>query len=112
MKIYKIAQTNFQYLGQCDKMRCDQIGEDNWQNMIQNHHKVSLQEFESNCNTEAILEDGETLEEIIADDPSSYFAKSMWGNQSCYYMMTKGFELIFVEEDIHPEERLMRHILK
>ena len=99
MKIYKIsikAAKKFQYLGQCDRLRCNVIGEDNWQKMIQKHVKVSREEFESNCDLEKLLDEDERLEEFIAADPTSYFAKSLWGNSPCYYIMTAGFEFIFV----------------
>ena len=96
MNWYKKASKKFNYLGQCNKMRCDNIGENNWQEMIQKHTKVPMEEFEANCELSNLIEEGETLEEIIADDPSSYFAKSVWGNKPCYYIMTKGFEFIYV----------------
>jgi len=98
MNWYKKAQSTpkpFNYLGQCDKMRCDQIGEDNWQNMIKNHTKIPQKELEANCSLEKILDEEENLNEFVASDPTSYFAKSWWGNLPCYYIMTSGFEFIF-----------------
>lgn len=97
MRIYKICQTVFHYLGQCDNLRCNnKIGENNWQNMIKQHIKVSQEEFESKCALNELLEEDEPLEEFMGDDPDSYFAKSYWGNKPCYYIMTAGFEFIFV----------------
>jgi hypothetical protein len=97
MRIFRIASKKFHYLGQCNKVRCNPIGENNWQKMIQNHVKVSQEEFESNCDLEELLDEDEPLEEFIGSDPTSYFAKSLWGNKPCYYIMTAGFEFIFIE---------------
>ena len=87
MRIHRLAFQPFQYFGQCDRMRCDKVGEDNWQNMIAQHQKVPMEEFQMMCDHAGLLED-ESLEEFIADDPDSYFAKSMWGNKECYFLMT------------------------
>lgn len=95
MNWYKKASREYHYFGQCDKVRCDQIGEKYWQEMIKKHQKVSQEEFADKCNVEELLED-KPLNEEIMDDPDSYFAKSWWGNKPCYYLMTKGFEFIFL----------------
>jgi len=98
MNWYKKASKNFKYLGQCDKLRCDNIGEDNWYKMIDEHIPVSMEEFMSQCDWRAIVdEDEEGLDNFIADDPSGYFAKSVWGDKDCYYLMHAGFEFIFVK---------------
>jgi hypothetical protein len=96
VKIYRIASKEFKYLGQCDRVRCDDVGENNWQDMIKNHEKVSMDEFIEQCDWESILDEDETIDSFIAADPTSYFAKSTWGNRECYYVMTHGFEFIFV----------------
>jgi hypothetical protein len=100
MNWYKIASKEFHYFGQCDKVRCDNVGENNWQDMIRRHLKVSPEEFVSKCSIEELLDPDELLEEMIGDDPDSYFAKSWWGNKPCYYLMTKGFEFIFLPKVI------------
>ena len=97
MRIYRIASNKrFKYLGQCDKLRCDKFGEDNWNNMIESKQLVNISEFKKMCDYEVLIEENETLETLISDDPDSYFAKSRWGKNPCYYLMTKGFEFIFV----------------
>ena len=97
MNWYKKAIKEFSYLGQCDRVRCDDVGENRWQRMVTNHSKVSMDEFLSRCQTEALLDEDESIEDFIAADPDSYFAKSWWGDQECYYIMTHGFEFIFVK---------------
>ena len=68
--------------------------------MIKNHQKVSSEELKENCDLRPIMDEGETpddfLDGFIAADPESYFAKSNWGSQDCYYIMTSGFEFIFI----------------
>jgi len=100
MNWYKIATEAkpYKYLGQCDRLRCDDIGERNWHRMIDNHTKVSMEEFMGQCDWKAIVdEDEENLDDFIAGDPEAYFAKSVWGNKYCYYLMHAGFEFIFVK---------------
>ena len=66
--------------------------------MIKEHVKVSMDEFMAKCDWQAIEdEDAEDMQEFIASDPSSYFAKSIWGEDECYYVMSGGFEFIFVK---------------
>lgn len=96
MNWYKKASKEFYYFGQCNKVRCDTAGENNWKEMIKKHQKVSQEEFETKCHLESILDPDESLSETIIDDPDSYFAKSFWGDKPCYYLMTKGFEFIFL----------------
>jgi hypothetical protein len=97
MKIYRIASPQiYHYLGQCNKLRCDDIGENNWQNMIRNHRKVNCDELANVCDISDLVKEGETLEDFTASDPTSYCAKSIWGSRPCYYIMTCGFEFIFV----------------
>ena len=101
MNWFKRAQSKlFQYFGQCDRVRCDQVGEDNWQKMIRNHVKVTWEELINNCDIDPLLSDDESANDFIRDnmraDPGTYLAKSEWGNSKCYYIMTHGFEFIFV----------------
>jgi len=63
--------------------------------MIKQHVKVTEEEFVENCAVEQLLEEDEPLHEFMTD-PTSYFAKSVWGDRPCYYVMTAGFEFIFV----------------
>jgi len=93
---YRRSSREFSYFGQCDRVRSDTVGEDNWQKMMANHRKISMDEFLSHCRIEELLEEDEPLEEFISADPESYFAKSIWGDQECYYIMTHGFEFIFL----------------
>ena len=100
MKIYKRAHKNpYAYLGQCDRLRRNNpIGEKNWQKMIENHVKVSMEEFMSQCDWKAIVDEGEEgLDDFMIGDPDAYFAKSVWGDKNCYYLMHAGFEFIFVK---------------
>jgi deferrochelatase/peroxidase EfeB len=64
--------------------------------MIKDHIKVSKEEFLNNCAIDELLDEDEPLDEFIAADPDSYFAKSKWGDRDCYFVMTHGFEFIFI----------------
>ena len=84
MRIYRTAFKQYHYLGQCDKLRCDSSGENNWQQMMQLHQKVSIDEFLSRCDISLLINEDmnkrQWLEEWISDASTSYFAKSKMGN--------------------------------
>jgi hypothetical protein len=93
-------QDQMRYLGQCDVLRRQPGGERKWQEMIRDRVEIGRDELMRSCETSAILDDpdrplGEQMDELVADDPSSYFARSHWGGRPCVYLMTKGFEFIF-----------------
>ena len=79
-------------------LRRTQEGEAKWHAMIKDRAEVDQDEFESNCDLSMLLEDDEPLDEFIGADPTSYFAKSHWGNVTCYFVMTAGFEFIFTAQ--------------
>jgi len=95
MKIFCLSNVTFHYFGQCNHLRLTPAGETKWQEMIKQHQKISIEEMQANCALTELLDD-QTLEEFMADDPTSYCAKSKWGEQPCYYVMEAGFEFIFV----------------
>lgn len=89
---------SYHYLGQCDRLRTLPGGEEGWQEMMKNHLKVSEEEFLSHCDPrEELLDEEETLEDFIAADPTSYFAKSTFMGKPCYFIGTHGFEFLFVQ---------------
>ena len=98
MNWYKLASKPYNYIGQCDKLRHDMLGEEKWKNMMAQYKKVSKEELEANCNLQVLLDEDESLDDFVADDPTAYFAKSVWGNKPCYYIMTHGFEFIFARD--------------
>jgi len=101
MRVVRISAAQFRYLGQCDRLRSTPEGEANWQAMIRDHVRIGRARFMDACNTSAILDEpdrplAEQMDDFVSDDPSSYFARSHWGDRPCFYLMTKGFEFVFV----------------
>jgi len=95
--IIKTANKPFRYIGQCDRLRLDNpLNESNWQIMVDNHTKVTLEEFMSQCNWEELIDEGETNLNTFMDNPEAYVAKSIWSDKECYYLQSRGFEFIFV----------------
>lgn len=86
------------YLGQCDKLRKTTLGEQRWQQMMALKVPISLEDFENLCKLETLLDEGESLEEFIREDPTSGFYSSIWGGTPCLFIQVSGFEFIFVEE--------------
>jgi len=92
------------YLGQCDELRRQCFpssmagtsrGEDLWQRMMLLRQSISLEEFEDACDISDLLDEDETLEQFLADDPKSGAYLSYWGNQKCMFIQSSGFEFIF-----------------
>jgi len=92
-------EQQYQYMGQCDKVRC-QSGQNEvyWQQMMSQKSPVSFDEFMSSVDLSSLLDEDESPEEYMqghANDPSLGFYKSMWGNTPCYFFQSHGFEFIF-----------------
>ena len=83
------------YIGQCDQLRKLPQGEQYWQRMMALKKPVSLHTFEEVCDTSALLDEGEGLEQFLADDPDSGIYTSFWGDRECMFVQTSGFEFIF-----------------
>lgn len=98
---HNIWSEQYQYLGQCDKVRC-QSGQNeiNWHRMMSKKEKVSIDEFKEKVDLTPLLDEDETFDDFIqghASDPDLGFYKSIWGNKDCYFFQSHGFEFIFVE---------------
>jgi hypothetical protein len=93
------ASAKLPYLGQCDKLRRKDGGEEYWQEMMSNKKEVDIEEFEDNTDFKAILdEDEETTEGFTSDDPDSKAYKSEWNKKPAYFLQTAGFEFIFANQ--------------
>jgi len=86
------------YIGQCDVIRRSEEGESFWQTLMNQAEKISKEDFLSNINPDNILEDDETVDDFIAADPDSYFAKSIVNNNLYYFIGTHGFEFIWLKK--------------
>ena len=86
------------YFTQCDKWRRNFTnGESNWQEMMANRTAIDESEFLDcvDIETSAFLDEDESLEEFMRDDPESgFYASSIKGNV-LYFIQTCGFEFIF-----------------
>lgn len=92
----KIAQ-KAQYMGQCDRLRMNnKENEEKWQQMIQNAIPVTLHQFLRYVDVSDFIDEDGSVEEFIADDPSSGFYISKWGDKDCWFIKTKGFEFIWI----------------
>ena len=88
------------YIGQCDILRRNCTGEDNWQEMMQNKIEIPFNIFFDNVNMSNLLDDDESPEEFHQDnlrsDPDTKTFKSTWGGKDALFYQTAGFEFIFV----------------
>jgi ketol-acid reductoisomerase len=90
------------YVGQCNIVRSKSASnEAKWHAMIACEQAVSVKTFLAHVDISALLDEGETAEEWIADqiaqDPSTGFFRSRWGTEPAWFISTAGFEFIFVE---------------
>lgn len=102
------------YLGQCDKLRKDSCGEDNWQKMMQNAIPISDKDFINSVDMTPILDEDESAIDLISEyhkqDPDAKAYKSIWGDKPCVFYQVAGFEFIFVEPETNTA-RLLEAIL-
>lgn len=103
------------YLGQCDRLRKDSCGEENWQNMMSNAIPVSDNEFINSVDMSPILDEDETSADLISSyhqqDPDASAYKSIWGDRPCLFYQVAGFEFIFVTPE-NDTSRLLESILE
>jgi len=85
------------YVGQCDVVRRSEEGESFWQTMMANMKKISKNEFLKAINPSNILEPDEIVDDFMADDPESYYAKSIVNGSLYYFLGTSGFEFIWLK---------------
>lgn len=87
----------FRYHNQCDRFRREAGGETDWQEMMSNAKPVSMRAFETVCNPEDMLDDGESLEEFVegSADGSAGFYQSTIRNHQVLFLQTAGFEFIY-----------------
>jgi len=88
------------YIGQCDILRRNCTGEDNWQEMMEKKEEIPFNTFFNNVDMKKLLDDDETPETFHQDnlrsDPDTKTFKSIWGNKDALFYQTAGFEFIFV----------------
>lgn len=95
-----LEAVRWSYLGQCDRVRQDCAGgEGNWQYMIENAVKVPLEELGAVVDVTEIMDEDETWNSYIEDNPDAIAYKSMWGDKPCYFLQTAGFEFIWVSPE-------------
>lgn len=87
----------YTYLGQCDKLRQTEEGERNWILMMNEAEIIDEKQFLSIADVKDFLED-QTISEFCSSDPHSKLCSSKWGNNSCVFIQTCGFEFIFSME--------------
>ena len=89
-----------QYLGQCDQLRFQNPeNEDKWQDMMRLKKKISFTRFLNSVDMSEMLDDDVTPKDYIKDcireddETGSYISK--WGEDTCMFLQTSGFEFIF-----------------
>jgi hypothetical protein len=84
------------FLEQCDRLRMQYTnGEAVWQEMIQNARRISLEELAAAVDPSRLLDEDETLEDFIADDPDAGFYASSVQGEPVYFVEARAFEFLF-----------------
>lgn len=103
MKLAKILKEEIlnqtqEYVGQCDVIRKKPGGEEFWHELMDNREEISKDDFLLNINPSRVVEDDETVDDFIAGDLDSYFAKTVINNKLYYFIGTHGFEFIWLKK--------------
>ncbi len=94
-----LSGKKFKYLGQCDRLRRQsEENEKRWHQMMADKKKILVKKFKQLADYQAMLDEDETLEEYMADDPTSATYKSKWGNIDAVFLQHAGFEFIFTDK--------------
>ena len=99
----KTSQAAFPYFMQCDKWR--RLGdkeEQAWHEMIRNKQAISQEGFVDRVEINHLLEEGESLDEYVADDPEHGFYLSAVNGMPVYFLQHSGFEFIFTPKGNNP----------
>jgi|GEM_PF-5062197 hypothetical protein len=96
------ANTKYQFLGVCDRVRCASNQNENWwHEMIRNKRKISDNEFIMNVNMSQMLDDDELPQQWVKDkhkeDPEASAYSSNWGNKNAMFFQVAGFEFIYTK---------------
>lgn len=107
---FQVSDMKASYFGQCDRLRRKPGGEEAWQGMMRNKRKVSMSTFLRKVDVSDILEDGETVEDFVADDPDSAFYESDWNGRRVWFLQTSGFEFIFGDKNMNRVNKIANRI--
>ena len=100
--ISEVVGNKYKFIGSCDRVRskCEE-NEAKWHVMMKFRQPIDNDEFISNVDVEALVDEGEDINDWIyeqeAQDPEASPYKSKWGDANCIFYQTAGFEFIFVE---------------
>ena len=101
----KVA-SKMKYVGQCDKLRKEQGGEEAWQDMMSNKKQISLSKLKSSVDADAILDEDESLEDFVAGWDDAKIYESEWDSRPAMFIQMGGFEFIFAEQANKSSEEL------
>ena len=90
-----VVASKMKYLGQCDRLRKESGGESAWQEMMQQKKPISLDELQGKVDVSQILDEDESIEEFIADDPEAQAYESVWEGRPAMFLQKAGFEFIW-----------------
>ncbi len=91
------------YATQCDRLRSNPEGDQTWIALISRAAVVDRTELESAVDLSGLLDEGETLDDFVSQDPNHRFYKSHDGEgNSIYFIAHSGFEFFFGEDGRWP----------
>lgn len=90
-----MSAKKYSYFEQCDRFRRTPQGERDWQEMMANAKPIRFEVLAKHCDAEALLDDGETLEEYVScNDDTEFFISDIRGHR-LMFIQSAGFEFIF-----------------
>jgi len=93
----------FEYAIQCDKLQQrTSDGPQIWATLMNNAHRITIDDFSRACDLSGLLDEGEELEDFISSDEGSGAYRVEVGLQTCYFLQTSGFEFFFTQGGLVP----------
>lgn len=84
------------YIGQCDRIRRTEVGENFFQELINNRYRATEEFFLSHASVEAILDEDETFQDwkSSVSDTVEYYS-SLVHSREYVFLKTCGFEFVW-----------------
>ena len=73
-----------------------------WLSLMAHAKQISPDAFLANCDTETLLDEGETLADFMAGDDGAACYVSSYGDERVFFIQTSGFEFFFTKGGVLP----------
>jgi hypothetical protein len=90
------------YAIQCDKLRSKDYGEEVFTTLLYKAVRIPALKLLENCSLDALLDDGESYEDFVAQDPEAGCYRTDSPDGPVYFIQHTGFEFFFTADGQPP----------